>query len=201
MFGRWLDRNERLFALPVRWVGAGRLLHLGRDWIHLGGLDRGDCFLGAAMAPKKQQKLIAPMVTPAEIAAAKALLEDAVAKKRAYSSMRTYLEATGTLKDYPNTKRPQSPKRNIESFRISLLPLPLPTGRDAGAVLLQVRGVRPEGYGRRGAGGGLDQGRRPVRWRTWVSRNTGGVCWLRGSRFVPGLHWALVRPASAGVGV
>ena len=51
VFGRWLDRNERLFALPVRWVGAGRLLHLGRDWIHLGGVDRGDCFLGAAISP------------------------------------------------------------------------------------------------------------------------------------------------------
>ena len=51
LFGRWLDRNERLFALPVRWVGAGRLLHLGRDWIYLGGVDRGNCFLGAAISP------------------------------------------------------------------------------------------------------------------------------------------------------
>ena len=51
LFGRWLDRNERLFALPVRWMGAGRLLHLGRGWIHLAGVDRGDCFPGAAISP------------------------------------------------------------------------------------------------------------------------------------------------------
>ena len=30
---------------------AERLLHLGREWMHLGGVDRGDCFLGAAILP------------------------------------------------------------------------------------------------------------------------------------------------------
>ncbi|MEZ8016479.1 MAG: hypothetical protein QMC66_12600 [Ascidiaceihabitans sp.] len=30
---------------------AERLLHLGREWMHLGGVDRGDCFLGATILP------------------------------------------------------------------------------------------------------------------------------------------------------